>query len=72
MSMGKKETLICFRLVLNKFAPIGIGKRFARCMERNNLLQEIFLSGVKEARGGGEGVIKMEIKIRFLADCWEL
>lgn len=55
MSMGKKETLICFRLVLNKFAPIGIGKRFARCMERNNLLQEIFLSGVKEARGGGGG-----------------
>ena len=68
MSLGKKETLICFRLVLRKFAPIVISKRFARCIEQNNLLQEIFLSGLK----GGGGVIKMEIKIRFLAAGWEL
>ena len=52
MSLGKKETLICFRLVLRKFVPIVISKRFARCIERNNLLQEIFLSGLK---GGGGG-----------------
>lgn len=65
MSLGKKETLICFRLVLRKFTSIVISKRFGGCMERNNLRQEIFLSGV---RGG----ITMEIKICFLADGWEL
>ena len=49
MSLGKKETLICFRLVLRKFTSIVISKRFGGCMERNNLRQEIFLS---EVRGG--------------------
>ena len=49
MSLGKKETLVCFRLVLRKFTSIVISKRFGGCMERNNLRQDIFLSGV---RGG--------------------
>lgn len=68
MSMGKKETLICFRHVLGNSLPFSSANVLAGCIERNNLLQEIFLSGAK----GGGGVIKMEINIRFLADCWEL
>ena len=54
MSMGKKETLVCFRLVLRKFTPIVISKRFGGCMERNNLRQEIFLRGVRGGDYDGE------------------
>ena len=55
MSLGKKETfIVCFRLVLRKFTPIVISKRFGGCMERNNLRQDIFLSGVREGDYDGD------------------